>query len=149
MRAPALLMPARSPWLRYPLLGPPIGATAFALYMAALGVREVLAGGNDTVAGWLLQYLVFGWPIFMVFGYVFGVLPALLTGAVAAWLRPRGRGWPQVATLAAVGAALSYGASWLMGQDPGTATRMAACGAIAAAVCAATGDGGAAQRPAP
>jgi hypothetical protein len=139
MRMPAFLLPSLSPWLRYPLLAPPIGATVFALYLGALGVHEVLAGGKESAAGWLLQYLWFGWPMFLLFGYVHGTLPALLTGGVAAVLGQRTRGWPVAAALAAVCASASFGASCLFGHGTDTALRFAACGALAAAVCSATG----------
>jgi hypothetical protein len=132
----------RFPLLRYALLGPPIGTAVFVLFLTLLGAREVLAKGTESLSGWLFQFIAFGWPIFLLFGYAFGLLPALATGALAQWLAARRASALHLPAIVLAALALCFGWSRFIGQDTGTALQMAACGGIGAAVCAFSGRRG-------
>ena len=122
--------------VRYTLLGPPVGATVFALWLMALGSREVLQTGAESLPGWLLQFAWFGWPIFVLFGYGFGLVPALATGLLAQWLHTRPAGRLHVPIIVAAGCALTFAFTLAIGHDAATARDRAVCGGIAALVCA-------------
>ena len=89
------------------VLGPPVGALAVTLLLAALGLGSGLAadGWLDQgrfVVGVMLLGLVFGLPI----SYIVGTAPAALVGlAIAAWDAHTGR----ISLYVALGAALVLG----------------------------------------
>lgn len=132
-----------NPVWRFAVLGPPIGALAFTLFMMSLGAQEVLTRGTESLTAWLAQLILLGGTSFLIFGYVFGLIPAVLTGLLAAWLGPRLRRLLQVPVLAVSGFAASGGFSLWIGHDPDTALKMALCGALSATVCALLGRHGA------
>jgi hypothetical protein len=108
----------------------------FALWLMALGSREVLQRGTESLPGWLFQFAWFGWPIVVLFGYVFGLVPAIATGVLAQWLQARPPSRLHLPAIAGAGFALSWAFAGVTGQTASTALNMAVCGCIASAVCA-------------
>lgn len=121
--------------LRFALLGPAVGAGVFFIALVALGLQETLRRPDEPVAAWLTTFLVFGGPVALAFGYVFGALPALLTGALAGWLAWRGhRAWHP--WLVALAGGLSSAGFWIGTHPaPDLPWLVGASGLLAAAVC--------------
>ncbi|WP_338123914.1 MULTISPECIES: hypothetical protein [Xanthomonas] len=78
--------------------GPPLGTFVVALPLLLFGALDGGDAPIDALAGALAISL---------FSYLFGAVPALLTGAVAAWYWPRLHGWRAHARIGVVGLLLS------------------------------------------
>lgn len=80
----------------YAFAGPPIAGVIAVL---ALAVASALEGDTEQAA--LLGVL--GLPLAVFFSYIFGVLPALLTGLLAGWFSHRIQRWRHVLYVALLG----------------------------------------------
>jgi len=78
--------------------GPPLGTFVVALPMMLFGALD----SGDSLVGGLVAALGFS-----LFSYLFGAVPALLTGLVAAWSWPRLRGWRAHLRMGAIGFVVS------------------------------------------
>ncbi|WP_369940596.1 hypothetical protein [Xanthomonas medicagonis] len=78
--------------------GPPLGTFVVALPMLLFGALD----GGESPVGALVGALGIS-----LFSYLFGAVPALLTGLVAAWSWPRLRGWRAHLRMGAIGFVLS------------------------------------------
>ena len=122
--------PRGSPWVvigAFALVGPPVGGIVF-------GLMLMLDGGIGAASFRDIGSLLGA----ALMGYFFGMMPALLTGVVAAAISSRVRSkllWVTIATL--TGAAFSS-PSW-GGFEGGLAPRMAVIGGIAALASAIVG----------
>jgi hypothetical protein len=117
--------------LLFALLGPPIAALFWQVWvgLAAEFPRQY------TVGSWLST-----WAGLSVFAYLWGFLPAFLTGVAAAYLRIAARSYSAPARIARVASTMAIGgfASWTVPRVyPGESDlTLAALGAAAALVCA-------------
>jgi len=125
------------------------GATARIATVAVFTLlAPPLAGVLGTLAMLWRAILIMPEVAFMassgvLFGYVVGIPPALLTGLSAAWVSPRmTNGWLWAGAVALIGAALSATAGPLFGFGSGALTLMqqvklfAGCGGAAALMSA-------------
>ena len=88
--------------LRFAILGPPLGALAM---LAPLLIKETIAGNTAVaITGADTASTIFGFAMMLLFAYLPGLVPALLTGIVAGWIRPRLRRWPWWLLIGLVGA---------------------------------------------
>lgn len=78
--------------------GPPLGTFVVALPLLLFGALD---GGESPVAA------LVGALGISLYSYLFGAVPALLTGLVAAWSWPRLRGWRAHLRMGAIGFVLS------------------------------------------
>ncbi len=82
----------------YLLAGPLIGIAVVILAMLA---GALLDGGAD------LGITLFVIPVFIFFGYIFGAVPAAITGLLVGWYRHRLLRWQHVLIAGLAGAAVS------------------------------------------
>lgn len=85
----------------FPLVGPPLGTVVVCLPMMAVASIWGGAHSGDLGVGLLLLLGI------ALYSYLFGVLPALLTGLVAVRAWPRLRGWRAHLRIGLVGAGFS------------------------------------------
>ncbi|QNH14282.1 hypothetical protein [Xanthomonas sp. SI] len=118
--------------LAFLIAGPPLGTV-----VVGFPVAIVWSGEGPSVSSLLLALMM------ALFSYVFGALPALLTGLLAAWFWPRLRGWRahlRLGLAAALLSAICVGAAIaLLRRPPPPANEVA----IALALCALAGFVGA------
>jgi hypothetical protein len=81
----------------YLLAGPPVATLAVLL---ALSFGMLL----DGEAAWAAAIMLAGAPLFLLFGYIFGAVPAAVIGFAVGWHRHRIRGWIHVLLAALAGA---------------------------------------------
>lgn len=102
--------------LVFAIFGPPLGALAM---LAPLWIKETIIGSTAAAAsGADTGTAVFGLAMMLLFAYLPGLVPALLTGIFAGWIRPRLRRWPWWLATGLMGAAtagvlpLALSAGW-------------------------------------
>lgn len=84
----------------YALVGPLVGSMALLLGGAAVLLFDAPSAESVGTA-------VLAIPVVFFFGYIFGVLPALLTGLLAGFVRHRITRWPHVLVIALLGSVVS------------------------------------------